>query len=51
MAMYQYKVTWLDHCGEKHESLVTADTITNAEIRVWEENVECLGLIKTVQMN
>jgi hypothetical protein len=48
--MHIYKVRWIDHDGEKHESVVRADTISEAELKVWENNGECLGMMGSYQI-
>ena len=49
--MYIYKVRWVDHDGEKHESVVKADALSEAEIKVWEANTECLGIEGSYQIS
>lgn len=49
--MYIYKVRWVDHDGEKHESVVRADALSEAEIKVWEANAECLGIESSYQIS
>lgn len=49
--MYIYKVRWVDHDGGKHESVVRADALSEAEIKVWEANAECLGIEGSYQIS
>lgn len=48
--MHKYKVSWLDHYGNRHESIVENDNMHKAELAVWEANQECLGIINTAQI-
>lgn len=48
--MYIFKVRWIDHDGEKHETTVRADTILEAELKVWESKTECLGMMGSYQI-
>ena len=49
--MHEYKVTWLDHFGNRHEDIVHNDTAHDAELDVWEKHQECLGIITTYQLD
>ena len=49
--MHEYKVAWLDHFGNRHESIAHGDNPHDAELEVWEKNQECLGIICTYQLD
>lgn len=49
--MYIYKVKWVDHDGGKHESIVRADSLSGAEIKIWEANADCLGMMGSYKIN
>lgn len=49
--MHEYKVAWLDTRGEKHETIVTATNITQAERAVWQDEEACLNVMRTIQID
>jgi len=38
-------VKWLDDKGQIHETQIKADTTTQAELKVWNENDSCINII------
>ncbi len=48
--MNDYKVVWMDDCGETHEEIIRAKDSASAEMQVFSENDNCMNIEGAVRL-